>query len=200
VKSSISQKNFFLISFLPALAYWYLEENYPVSIAITGGLLLASLEMLLEKVFFKHIHKISKFNFILILFLGGLSLLGDEGMWFKLQPAITGMVVGIILFVGNISGKSLFVEMMSGFDKPLPPADIINPLEKHLSYLFFFYGIFMIWVATTRTTDVWLFYKTIGFYIAMAVFFVIEYFLLRFRLKTMVEKQKKREVLSRFRI
>ena len=103
--SKLSQKNFFLISFLPAIAYWYLEENYPIRIAIAGGLALSILELTLEYIFTKHLHSLSKFNFGLILFLGGLSLLGDEGIWFKLQPAITGIVIAIFLLVKRKLGK-----------------------------------------------------------------------------------------------
>lgn len=62
-----SQKNFFWASFLPAIAYWYLEENYSLQIALIGGLVLAVLEMTLEWLFTKHIHTLSKFNFFLIL-------------------------------------------------------------------------------------------------------------------------------------
>ena len=46
-KIKIEKKNFFLISFLPAILYWYLEENYPVKIAVIGGL-PAALEICVE--------------------------------------------------------------------------------------------------------------------------------------------------------
>ncbi len=54
-------KNFFLISFLPAIAYWYLEENYPVMIAVTGGMILATIEVLFEKIYFKHVQHLKSY-------------------------------------------------------------------------------------------------------------------------------------------
>ncbi len=107
-----NSKHFFLISFLPALAYWYLEENYSLEVALTGGILLSVIEMLLEKIFTKHIHTLSKFNFALILGLGSLSLLASEGIWFKLQPFFTGVVMGGYLLFRNLRGKSLITEMV----------------------------------------------------------------------------------------
>ena len=109
------KKNFFLISFLPAILYWYLEENYPVKIAVIGGLALAALEICVEKVWLKHVHKISWFNFFLILVLGGLSIIGDEGIWFKLQPAITGLIIGSLLMISKVRKKSFFSQMMDDF-------------------------------------------------------------------------------------
>lgn len=175
-----SQKNFFLISFLPAIAYWYLEENYPLKIALAGGLLLAILEISLEWFFTKHVHTISKFNFYLILVLGGISFLGDDGIWFKLQPAFTGVGIGAFLIYRTVSGKGLMIEMMETMNPEVKPLPFMPLVEKHISLFFFLYGIFMAYVAFSLSTDKWLFFKTIGFYIATGVFFIVELIYLRF--------------------
>ncbi|MDC1175648.1 septation protein IspZ, partial [Bacteriovoracaceae bacterium] len=160
--SKLNSKNFFMISFLPAIAYWYLEENYPLRIAIAGGLALAVLEMILEKIFTKHVHGISKFNFYLILVLGGLSLIGDEGIWFKLQPSFTGVGIGLFIFFKLKFGEGLLQEMAKSLDKPIPPGGFFKTIETHMGLLFFFYGLFMAYVAINLTTGQWLFYKTAG--------------------------------------
>lgn len=189
-KGQKSTNSFFLISFLPALAYWYLEENYPVKVAITGGLLLSILEISLEKIFTKHVHKISVFNFFLILFLGCLSLLGDDGIWFKLQPFFTGVFMGSYLLIKVLKGKGLMYEMMEAFNHDLPPLPVWRPLEFHLSLLFLGYGLFMGVVALFFSTSQWLFYKTAGFYISFIVFMGIEFYFLRRRLKKyLLQKQ-----------
>ena len=182
-----ASKSFFLLSFLPAIAYWYLEANYPVRIAIIGGLSLAILEMAIEKLWTKHVHSLSRFNFMLILFLGGLSLLGDEGIWFKLQPMFTGLGIGIYIFYRNFQGNGLLWEMMVGLQQQqqLPPRDIIQYMEKNISIFFIIYGGFMGVVAISLATDYWLFFKTIGFYIIFAFFFVLQFFLLRKKMRAL---------------
>ncbi|MBT3584740.1 MAG: hypothetical protein HN509_07525 [Halobacteriovoraceae bacterium] len=183
-------KNFFLISFLPAIAYWYLEENYALRIAIMGGLILAVLELSLEWFFSKHIHTLSKFNFFLILGLGGVSLLGEEGIWFKLQPAFTGVGIGSFLLYKVLRGKGLMQEMMESLNPDrLLPEPIVAGMEKHFSLLFLGYGIFMGFVAVKFTTSEWVFYKTIGFYITFAILMLFEFFWIRIQMKKWMERQ-----------
>lgn len=192
---NLSQKNFFLISFLPALAYWYLEENYPIKIAVMGGLGLATLEVLFEYFYTKHVHTLSKFNFFLIAFLGGLSLLGDDGLWFKLQPAFTGVSIGLFMAYRLWRGEGLMWETMQAMpQKPLVPKVLIKTMEKHMIFLFAGYGIFMAYVALSWSTDRWVFFKTIGFYIVFAFFAVGEIFYLRTRLASLL-RDKSQEFL-----
>jgi intracellular septation protein len=192
-------KNFFLISFIPAIAYWYLEEHYPLRIAVMGGMILALIEMSVEWLWTRHVHTLSKFNFFLIAFLGGLSLIGDEGIWFKLQPAITGLGIGGFLFYRLLKGRGLLLEMMSSMQNELPPEFIIKGLEKHLAFLFLIYGTFMIFVATTLETSQWLFFKTIGFYIVFAFFMLFEFLWMRRGFLKLQENKIKAEVIKNFR-
>jgi intracellular septation protein len=178
--SSKSNKAFFLFSFLPAIAYWYLEENYPLRIAVTGGLILAVLEIAIEKIFTKHVHALSKFNFFLILGLGGISLLGEDGLWFKLQPFFTGLVLSIYLFYKLKKSDGLFVEMLSEMHPDQKPNPVFfRRLERDLALFLLSYGFFMGAIALWGTTDQWLFFKTIGFYLCAGGFFVVELFLLK---------------------
>jgi intracellular septation protein len=179
-KQNPKSKNIFLLSFLPALAYWYLEANYPIHIAVMGGVGLAVLEVSLEYIFFKHVHTLSKFNFYLLTFLGGLSLLGDEGIWFKLQPAISGWVMGGFLLFKRLRGQGMMLEMMESMNpNKMPPKIIIDIIEKHFAIMIIVYGTWMAFVATMLDTDLWLFFKTIGFYLIFFVFMIGEMFYLR---------------------
>jgi intracellular septation protein len=178
-----SQKQFFLISFLPAIAYWYLEENYTLQIALIGGLVLAALEMLLEWIFTKHIHTISKFNFFLILILGGISLIAHEGIWFKLQPFFTGLLMGGYLLYRIWKKESLMIEMMKSMNSHPMPNEIVISIERNMSLFLITYGIFMGFIALYGTTDTWLFFKTGGFYIITIVFFIIQMVFIRKKLK-----------------
>ncbi len=193
-----SSKIFFLVSFLPALAYWYLEENYPIQIAVTGGIALAIFEILFERFYTKHIHTLSKFNFFLISFLGGLSLIGNEGIWFKLQPGLTGVGIGAFLFYRLFTSEGLMNEIIQSIHKNPPPEFIIKRLEKHSATLFTFYGFFMIYVAFSLSTDQWLFFKTLGFYIAFGFFMIFEFCWIRISMKEWVENQRKWDTIKRW--
>lgn len=177
-------KNFFLLSFLPAIAYWYLEENHPVHIAVIGGLILAILEILIEKIFTKHVHTLSKLNFGLILILGSLALLANEGVWFKLQPFFTGCALFGFLLYRLKKGRGLLIEMSDLIGKQKLPDFVLTTLEWHLAFFLLFYGIFMGVLAISFDTGTWTFFKTIGFYLFFFVFLIGEMILMRRRLKS----------------
>ena len=57
-------------------------------------------------------------------------------------------------------------EMMNSMpQKPLIPKVLVKTMEKHMVFLFAGYGAFMAYVALQWSTDRWVFFKTIGFYI-----------------------------------
>lgn len=170
-----AQKPYFLLSFLPALAYWYLETYYTLEIALIGGILLGVVEMVLEKKFTGHVHTLSKLNIILIVILGGISLIAQEGIFFKLQPTFTGVALASYLAFKKIRNQSLMMEMLQDMKQrpPLPDA-LYKKLEWHMCLFLFVFAGFMAWVALKETTATWLFWKTGGFYIAFGGFMLIE--------------------------
>ncbi len=196
-KSNFS-KNYFIISLLPAFAYWYLEANYSIRIAVIGGMGLALIEVISEKIFVKHVHSISKMMFFLMFILGGLSLIKDDGVWFKLQPALTG--VGICCFIGikSFFGKGPLQEMMEEMNKNHLPEFIMKQFEIHIALFFGIYGLFMGILTFQASTDWWLFFKTGGFYIISAFFLIFEIIIIRYKIKKLLHKQHKKEALRRF--
>jgi intracellular septation protein len=176
---------YFLMSFIPAVAYWILESNFSLEVALVGGIFLGVIEMIVEKKFSGHVHTLSKVNLALIVVLGLISLIANEGVWFKLQPTFTGIGVAAFLVYKKIKGQSLMVDMMKdmGQDKlPMPP-EAYKTLEWHLCLFLIGFAIFMGRVALYETTATWLFWKTGGFYIVFGSFMLVEMFYLRFSMK-----------------
>lgn len=174
-------KNFYLISFLPALAYWYLEENYNLRVAVIGGMLLATLEIIIEWLFVRHIHTLSKLNFFLLFILGPISLIGDDGIWFKLQPMFTGIILYLYLFIQGLRGESLMWTMATDMNLNMKlPKEILMVLERHLAFFLLLFGLFMGVLAKFYSTSLWAFFKTIGFYLCFIVFLICEMIYFRF--------------------
>jgi intracellular septation protein len=170
-----ASKPYFLLSFLPAVAYWYLETYYTLEVALVGGIFLGVVEMLIEKKFSGHVHTLSKLNLSLIVILGGISLLAKEGLFFKLQPTFTGVAISIFLIVKKIKNQSLMLEMLKDMkQKPPLPEDIYKAMEWHLCLFLLVFALFMAWIALSGSTAQWLFWKTGGFYFAFGGFMVLE--------------------------
>jgi intracellular septation protein len=178
-----SHKHFFLISFLPAAAYWYLEENYSLQIALAGGLILALVEISLEWIFTRHVHTISKFNFFLIVILGGIALIASEGIWFKLQPFFTGLLMGGYLLYRYLRDESMMYDMIQSMNDHPPPKPMVEFMERNIAVFLILYGIFMAFIAVYASTDQWLFFKTGGFYAITLVFFILQMIYIRRRIR-----------------
>lgn len=172
---------FFLLSFLPALAYWGLEYYYPPQIALMGGVLLAVIEISAEKFFMGEVHRFSLLNFFLILTLGSLALVAEDGVWFKLQPAFSSAAMIGVLGFYKLKKRSLMFEILSDLkQKSVLPEYFFLQFEKHLIIFFILHGILMTVAAISFETGVWLFLKTAGFYILMVLFVVFEVLWFRF--------------------
>lgn len=177
---------YFLLSFIPAVAYWLLETYTTLEIALMGGIILGVIEMILEKKFTGHVHTLSKLNLSLIVVLGSISLLAKEGMWFKLQPTMTGVAISLFFLWKKLKGESLIhqmlIDMKTPADRMLPP-EIYGTMEWHLCLFLIGFAGWMAHVALTMPTGTWLFWKTGGFYLAFIPFMIGEMLYIRSRLK-----------------
>lgn len=177
---------YFLLSFIPALAYWILESYFTLEVALVGGMILGLLEMGFEKKFTGHVHTLSKLNVALILILGGIALVAKEGVWFKLQPTLTGLSIAGFLLYQKFRGQSLMLQMLTDMKRPVPlPSHVYKILEWHLTIFLVLFAFFMAHVAIYQSTANWLFWKTAGFYIVFAGFMFVEIFYLRWYLRRM---------------
>lgn len=184
MKKSAQGKPYFLLSFLPAIAYWLLETYFTLEVALIGGILLGVIEMALEKYFTGHVHTLSKVNLSLIVILGGISLLAKEGVWFRLQPTFTGVGVASFLIYKKIQGHSLMLDMLKDMGQIPPlPEETYKTMEWHMTLFLLAFAAFMAKVAIYDSTPTWVFWKTGGFYIAFGGFLVVEMIYLRFSLR-----------------
>lgn len=175
---------YFLLSFIPAVAYWILEVYFSLEIALIGGMLLGLIEMGLEKKFTGHVHTLSKLNVALILALGGISLLAHEGIWFKLQPTFTGLAVAFFLIYQKFRKKSLMLQMLIDMKQTPPlPNEIYYLIEWHLCLFLIGFACFMAYVAVYQSTSRWIFWKTAGFYVVFGAFMLGEMIFLRWHLR-----------------
>ena len=179
-----ASRPYLLLSFLPAVAYWLLETYTSLEIALLGGGFLGLIEMVVEKKFSGHVHTLSKLNFGLIVVLGGISFIAQEGIFFKLQPTFTGMAIAGFLIYKKIKDQSLMVEMLTDMKQKIPlKEEVYKMMEWHMCLFLLLFAGFMVYVAVKESTATWLFWKTGGFYIAFIGFMLIEMIYLRFLMK-----------------
>jgi intracellular septation protein len=175
---------YFLMSFIPAVAYWLLETYTTLEIALIGGIFLGIIEMIAEKKFTGHVHTLSKLNVALVVGLGIISLIAREGIWFKLQPTLTGLSLAGFLFYKKLQGHSLMLDMLTDMKQkaPLPP-EAYKTMEWHMCLFLIVFSGWMAHVAIKENTASWIFWKTAGFYIAFGGFMLLEVLYLRLTMR-----------------
>lgn len=177
-KKSQNQNAFFMASFLPAIGYWILDEYFSLTTALIGGILLSVAEISFEKWKYGQVQTLSKLNFFLIVGLGGISLIGHDGVWFKMQPALSLFALAGFMGFKLYRGKGMMLELFESMPKKNTiPEEILTRMEKHMVIFFILYGIVMTATALFMKTSIWVFFKTAGLYIAMALFSLFEFFL-----------------------
>lgn len=160
---------FFILSFVPALAYWLIELYFDEQTALMAGVGLAFLEIVIEKIFTKKVHSLSILNAGLMVFLGTMGYFFHEGYLFKLQPSFTGLIFFVAFFFKTKKGESYFEEILKEMGRSIP-GDLLKYTERNLAFFMLSYGLFMVFVTFNFDTGTWLFFKTGGFYIAMILF------------------------------
>jgi len=167
---------FFLLSFLPQIVFWHLERNYTLQIAVLGSILVAFLEIFLEKIFTKSVHNLSKLNIVLIICLGFLSYQLNNGLWIKLNPAIVAILCGLFLFW--LFNKNKKIDVIHPRQTFFSLA--VKNLTSHMGWFFLTYGLIIALFAFYSSTTAWLIFKAIGLYFLLLCFFMGELFWLRF--------------------
>ena len=179
---------YFLLSFIPAAAYWILELYFTLEIALMGGMIIGVIEMAFEKKISGHVHTLSKLNVALILILGGVALVAQEGIWFKLQPTFTGVAVASFLAFQKWRNKSIMHQMLIDMRQPVPlPMELYKLIEWHLAVFLLGFAVFMGYVAVYQSTSRWIFWKTAGFYIVFGAFLFGEMIYLKWLLRRKVK-------------
>ena len=80
--------SFLLGGVVPLIAFTVIEEKYGTYWGLIAGLVFGAGEIAWELFRYRRVSKITWFGNGLLFIMGAISLMTNEGVWFKLQPAI----------------------------------------------------------------------------------------------------------------
>lgn len=170
---------------LPLVAYTVIENEYGTRWGLVAGLAFGLGEILWEWTRHRRVNRLTWISNGLLLALGGLSLLSEDGLWFKLQPAILEAVFAVALIGSLWRGGNLLSSLMNASGQPPPPA-----LQPFLRGLCFRTGLFFALQAALAThaaffwsTEAWVLLKGVGVTVSFVIYLGIELIFLRQRLR-----------------
>lgn len=168
---------------------------YSLSIAIGFGLIQTIAIYIKEK-------RIDKFILLdtgLIIFLGLISILLDNEIFFKLKPAFIEAIFLIFIGISAFTPKNLLMDMMKRYMKNIQMTDSMESYFRKSMQFFFviiaFHIVLVIYSAYFMSKEAWVFVSTVLFYILFGVYFVFEFIRNKFFKKNKPMNNNKTEYL-----
>ena len=168
---------------LPVIAFTVIEEYYGIIAGLLAGMIFGVGEIIFEWVKYRKVSTITWIGNSMLLGLGGISLISQEGIWFKLQPALMEFFFFIFLLASWIMKKP-FLKLMIEKQNPNAPTFVkenLSGMTLRLSFFFLAHAILATWAAFYWSTEAWAWLKGAGVMISMIIYMVLEAIWLRRR-------------------
>lgn len=171
---------------IPIVLFTVIEDQWGLMAGLIAAIIYAIGESIYELMKYRTISKMTIYSNGLIIGLGLISVLFNDGIWFKLQPAIIELVFFILLMVTSFQGRPLLVTMVQqqqGEIKNNIMLDFLKSLNVRLAFFFLLHSILAVWAAFYWSTESWALLKGVGLTLSMFLYVLAEILLLRLRFK-----------------
>lgn len=176
---------------IPVVIFTLVEEYYGTLWGLVAGMVFGVGEILYEKITRNKVDGITWIGNGLLIGMGAISLFTNEGIWFKLQPAIIEVFMAG-LFIGSVLIRKPFLLMMAKKQNMFAtvPDLVREHMEKTFSGLTFRIGLFFLlhavlatWAALHWSTRAWAILKGVGFTGSLFVYMGLEIVVMKLRMK-----------------
>lgn len=178
-------RSLFLGGVLPVVAFALVEEYYGTMGGLIAGIAFGVGELLYEKIRLGKIQGVTIAGNALVIVLGGVSLLEDDPLFFKLQPAILIFAFSALMIVSSLIKRPFLVEM-SKKQMPNAPAIVrerLGALNWRIGICLFAIGLLSMHAAFYWSTAAWAFLKGVGAPVILFGYMAVEFAILRWRAK-----------------
>jgi intracellular septation protein A len=173
-----------LFGLLPLLVFVILDSLKGMKAGIIGAFILCFLELFYTLYQFGTVDSLTIGTFVLVLIFGFISLKTKNPIFFKLQPAILGLILGLILLICDLFGHNIlslaFAKYQFAFPEELRAATedprFIWALVKLNTYLglgFLIHSALVAYAALKLSNWWWIIIRGIGLYVMMTICVVL---------------------------
>ncbi|WP_255490224.1 inner membrane-spanning protein YciB [Bdellovibrio sp. KM01] len=171
----------FFAGLLPVIAFTVIEDQYGTIAGLIAGMVFGVGEICFELYKHKKVQKITWIGNGLLLVLGGVSLISDEGIWFKMQPAIMEAAFAIALWVSWYIKKPLIVVLAEQQGQKLPEfmKTRMSGMTFRMGIFFAAHAVLATWAALHWTSNAWALLKGVGLTVSLIVYMLLEVLYIR---------------------
>ncbi len=174
---------------LPVVAFAVVEEVWGPKAGLVAGMVFGVGEILWEWRTQKKVQAVTWIGNGLLLGLGAVSIVSDEGYWFKLQPALLEGAMALALIGSHVLGKPLLLAMAR---KQMPPESLpaatrpvyearLRGMNLRMGLFFAVHTVLAVWSALYWSTAAWALLKGVGFTASMVAYVAAEVLWVRMR-------------------
>lgn len=170
---------------LPVIVFTIIEEKYGVMAGLTAGLIFGTAEIAYELIRYKKVNALTWVGNGLLIILGLLSLIAQDGLWFKLQPALFEAGFFVFLF-GSWVLKRPFLVLIIEKQNPTAPEFLkhsMSAMTLRFSLFMLFHAGLATWAALYWSTRHWALLKGLGLTLSLILYLALEVLWLRSKLK-----------------
>lgn len=170
---------------LPVIAFTVIEEKYGTVAGLVAGMVFGVGEISYELIKYKKVSLLTWIGNGMLLLLGAVSLISNDGIWFKMQPAL--FEYGFFIFLlGSWFLKKPFLVIMLEKQNPTAP-DFLKKLMSgftfRMSLFFLFHAVLATWAAFKWSTEAWAILKGVGLTVSMVIYMFAEVLWVRLTVK-----------------
>ena len=168
-----------LPSLLPLLVFILADEIWGTTIGIIVALVFGAAEFVYIYIRENRADRFVLGDTALLVALGGVSLLLENAIFFKLKPAFIGAIFCIILGVSVFSKKNILLQMskryMKGVELTEHAVAKMTATFKNLFWIFSFHTLLVTYSAFFMSERAWAFISTVLFYILFGLYFLFDF-------------------------
>jgi isopentenyldiphosphate isomerase/intracellular septation protein A len=187
----------FTVGFIPIVIFIVADELFGTRIGLIVAIGCALIEFAYYFVRYQQVEKFIIFDVGLLVILGGISILLENEIFFKLKPALIELIMVILLAIHAFSNKPILLLMGKRYLKDMQINELQLVLLRKITRLLFFIMLFhtalIVYAAYALNKAAWAFISGGLVYIVFAVIFLGQFLYLKYVKPTGTKFQAKED-------
>src|SRR3990167_5997439 len=159
----------FLFDYFPIICFFIAYKLWGIYVATAVTMVASALQIAAYWLLHHRFEKLHIITFLLIILLGGSTLIFHKVIFIKWKPSIVYWLFAIVLLTTHVVGKSTAIERMLG-EKIKMPSRIWKRINIAWAIFFIFLGFLNLYVVYHFDTNQWVYFKLFGTLGLMIIF------------------------------
>jgi len=180
--------------FLPLIVFILADSIWGTTIGLIVAILVGLLELVITYIKDKTLDKFVLLDIGLIVLLGGISIILNNPIFFKLKPALIESIFCLLLGISIFSKTNIMLMMSKRYMKNVEfnpeQLKILNKNLRAMFYIFIFHTLLIVYSAFFMSKEAWAFISGGLFYILFMIYFAYELVKKKLEKKRWAQKYK----------